>query len=148
MLRRRVRRSCILIAYAIATLSPLRVARAEAVVHVTLEDASDPGVNGMLMTVNPNHVPAGAVRIEADNRSRILTHEVIVMPWSERPLPYDKGSERVIENRIKILGQVDDLKPGTSGSATVTLKPGTYLLFCNQPSHYRAGMWTRVIAQP
>ena len=136
----------LLLLCAFAVLGLVCTAQAETVIQVTLEDASDPGVNGMKMSARPNVVSAGTVRIDAENRSKNLVHEVIVTPWSDRLLPHDNAGQRVIESRIKILGEVDDLKPGAHGSVTVNLAPGAYLLFCNQPSHYRAGMWTRVVA--
>jgi len=39
-------------------------------------------------------------------------------------------------------GEVPELDPGKSGTLSVSLQPGTYLLLCNQPGHYEAGMWT------
>ena len=39
--------------------------------------------------------------------------------------------------RIKpILGEVSELDPGKSGTLTLTIKPGKYLLVCNVPGHY------------
>jgi uncharacterized cupredoxin-like copper-binding protein len=69
---------------------------------------------------------------------------VVASPPNGGKLPYDEKVGRVIENRIKDLGEVSDLPPGKSGSLTLTLTPGNYLLICNQPNHYRAGMWTRL----
>jgi uncharacterized cupredoxin-like copper-binding protein len=42
------------------------------------------------------------------------------------------------------MGEVSELDPGKSGSLTLTLDAGTYMLFCNLPGHYMAGMWTFV----
>jgi hypothetical protein len=39
-------------------------------------------------------------------------------------------------------GEVSELDPGKSGSVTVALKAGKYLLICNVPGHFGAGMWT------
>ena len=39
------------------------------------------------------------------------------------------------------MGEVSELDPGKSGSLTVTLNPGKYLLICNDPGHYVSGMW-------
>jgi uncharacterized cupredoxin-like copper-binding protein len=91
-------------------------------------------------------VKAGRIKINATNESQGLVHEVIVVasPPNGGKLPYDEKVGRVIENRIKDLGEVSDLPPGKSGSLTLTLTPGNYLLICNQPNHYRAGMWTRL----
>lgn len=35
-----------------------------------------------------------------------------------------------------------ELKPHTSGSVTVNMPPGTYILYCNIAGHYAMGMWT------
>jgi uncharacterized cupredoxin-like copper-binding protein len=39
-------------------------------------------------------------------------------------------------------GEVSELNPGATGSLTVALKPGRYLLICNVPGHFASGMWT------
>jgi uncharacterized cupredoxin-like copper-binding protein len=48
----------------------------------------------------------------------------------------------VIEKRIHHLGEISDLKPGAKGTMTLDLKPGSYVVICNQPGHYKAGMMT------
>ena len=35
-----------------------------------------------------------------------------------------------------------------SGSVTVDLRPGTYILYCNVAGHYVMGMWTSVTVTP
>ena len=42
------------------------------------------------------------------------------------------------------LGEVGDLPPGHSGKLTLNLKPGKYLLFCNESGHYADGMKTEL----
>ena len=42
------------------------------------------------------------------------------------------------------MADTGNLAPGASKSITVTLKPGTYELFCNVPGHYAAGQHTTV----
>jgi uncharacterized cupredoxin-like copper-binding protein len=122
-------------------------ALADGTVNVTLEDASN-GANmtGMKMIATPDTVKAGRITIHATNKSLGLTHEVIVVrpPANGAPLPYDANDGRVIEKQINDLGEVSDLPPGKSGSLTVRLEPGTYLLICNQANHYKAGMWTKL----
>ena len=122
-------------------------ALADGTVNVTLEDASEGGnLSGMKMTATPDSVKAGRITIHATNKSQALVHEVIVVlpPANGAPLPYDDKTGRVIEKQIKDLGEVSDLPPGKSGSLTVRLVPGNYLLICNQPNHYKAGMWTKL----
>jgi uncharacterized cupredoxin-like copper-binding protein len=115
-------------------------------VNIVLQDASSGGnLSGMKMTATPDSVKAGRIKINATNESQGLVHEVIVVasPPNVGKLPYDQKVGRVIESRIRDLGEVSDLPPGKSGSLTLTLAPGNYLLICNQPNHYQAGMWTR-----
>ena len=57
-------------------------------------------------------------------------------------LPFVANENRVDEEATHDLGEVSELDPGKSGSLTVDLKPGLYVLFCNVPGHFMAGMWT------
>ena len=59
-------------------------------------------------------------------------------------LSYDEKRATVVEERIRSLGEISDLAPGASGKLAVNLKPGSYLLICNQPGHYKAGMVARL----
>jgi uncharacterized cupredoxin-like copper-binding protein len=125
------------------------IARADTAVNIVLQDASSgDNLSGMKMTATPDSVKAGRIKINATNESQGLVHEVIVVasPPNVGKLPYDQKVGRVIEGRIKDLGEVSDLPPGKSGSLTLTLAPGNYLLICNQPNHYQAGMWARFTA--
>ena len=56
--------------------------------------------------------------------------------------PYIDNESRVEEDRVETLGEVSELDPGARGALRLDLKPGNYLLFCNIPGHFRAGMWT------
>jgi uncharacterized cupredoxin-like copper-binding protein len=74
-------------------------------------------------------------------------HEVLVVPAPppRTLLPYDSKSNVLIEKRIHSLGEISELKPGAKGKLALSLKPGTYLLLCNQPGHYKAGMATTLV---
>jgi uncharacterized cupredoxin-like copper-binding protein len=142
-----VQRALLTSASAVWLMAGTLPALADGMVNVSLEDASEGGnLAGMKMTATPDTTKAGRVTIHATNKSSALVHEVIVVrpPANDVPLPYDAKQGEVIEKRIKDLGEVSDLSPGRSGSLTVRLSPGSYLLICNQPNHYKAGMWTRL----
>jgi uncharacterized cupredoxin-like copper-binding protein len=142
-----VQRALLTSASAVWLMAGTLPALADGTVNVSLEDASEGGnLAGMKMTATPDTTKAGRVTIHATNKSSALVHEVIVVrpPANDVPLPYDAKQGEVIEKRIKDLGEVSDLSPGRSGSLTVRLTPGSYLLICNQPNHYKAGMWTRL----
>ena len=88
--------------------------------------------------------PAGMVSFNVTNTSADMVHEMLVayLPHPGEPLPYLTGERTVDEDKIDGKGEVSELDPGKSGSLTLDLQPGTYLLLCNQPGHYEAGMWT------
>ena len=46
------------------------------------------------------------------------------------------------DRRESQLGEVSELKPGNSGHLAVSLKPGSYVLYCNQPGRAHEGMWS------
>jgi uncharacterized cupredoxin-like copper-binding protein len=116
------------------------------VVRVALEDAGTSGApSDMRITLDQDMVKAGRITLQAVNRSSSLVHEVIVVRTAAKDtdLPYSEKQARVIESRIRRLGEISDLKPGAAGTLTLNLKPGYYMLICNQPGHFKAGMKAR-----
>ncbi len=118
-------------------------AASPAVVHVDLMDpSSGPSVKSMMIKTDQTSVKAGSVKFLVSNNSKTLVHEMIVVSVTDpnTPLPYDRKDDRVNESKIKDLGEASDLPPGTKKTLSLTLKPGDYMLMCNQPGHYRGGM--------
>ncbi len=106
----------------------------------------------MGVTAHSNSVPAGVVTLNVTNNSQDTIHEMIVSPIvdTHTPLPYLPDELRVDEDAATHLGEVSELDPGQSGALTLTLKPGSYILYCNIPGHYVMGMWTvlQVVKDP
>ena len=98
----------------------------------------------MFITMNQSTIPAGEVTFEVTNDSDDFEHEMIVAPLADAsaPLPYDADEMAVDEDAAAAIGEVPELEPHGKGSATFHLQPGSYILFCNVPGHYRMGMWT------
>ena len=118
---------------------------AATVVNVKLQDpTADAALSGMHIAVDRDSVPAGKVTFRAVNQSKDQVHELLFVRIDspQAALPYDEKKQEVIEKRIRRLGEVGDLKPGRAGTLTLNVKPGSYLLICNQPGHYKAGMST------
>ena len=140
----------LLAALSFCTLSPIARAATPKIVAITLQDGSvDPSISGMVMKAEPSRVQAGRVTLDAVNQSRNLVHEVLVvlaLPEGKE-LPYDAKKETLVEKRMHPLGEISDLKPGARGKLTLNLKPGTYLLLCNQPGHYKSGMSTKLVVE-
>ena len=103
----------------------------------------------MFLKANPATVKAGEVSFEVSNDSKAVVHEMILASIANtaKPMPYLDNENRVDEDKAGDLGEVSELDPGKKGTLTVTLKPGTYLLYCNVPGHYMAGMWTTITAK-
>jgi uncharacterized cupredoxin-like copper-binding protein len=92
----------------------------------------------------PGAVKAGEVTFNVKNDSKDTVHEMIVMYLADpaQALPYIVADSKVDEDKAGDKGEVSELDPGKSGTLTVALKPGKYILICNVAGHFMAGMWT------
>lgn len=104
----------------------------------------------MGMTAKPATVKAGKITFKVKNTSKDTIHEMIVMYRADPkdPLPYIDAENRVDEDKAGDKGEVSELDPGASGTLTVNLKPGKYVLICNVPGHFATGMWTEFTVKP
>ena len=117
---------------------------------IKLQDpSSDPSIAHMRIVLDHDTLKPGRITLTAENQSKTTVHEVLVVRGSdERNLPFDAKTDRVIEKRAHPLGEISDLAPGKTGKLTLNLKAGTYVLFCNQPGHYKEGMIGKLIVAP
>jgi uncharacterized cupredoxin-like copper-binding protein len=81
-------------------------------------------------------VKAGKVTIDGANDGKV-THELIVLRTDKAAASLGSG-KRVSE--AGSVGELSDLKTGSSAGKTLNLTPGHYVLICNLPGHYAAGM--------
>ena len=97
----------------------------------------------MGMTLSQKTAPAGIVTFAVTNDSAELVHEMVIVrrPPPGKSMPYVDAEMKVNEDSAGHMGEVSELEPGKGGSVSVTMKPGRYLLVCNIPGHYKAGMW-------
>ncbi len=103
----------------------------------------------MGIKIDKTTVPAGKVTFNVKNDAKELQHEMLVAPVKDASavLPYVDNENRADEEKSGDLGEVSELDPGKSGALTLDLKPGMYILFCNIPGHYAAGMWTTIVVK-
>ena len=96
----------------------------------------------MAVRIDRDTVKAGSVSFDVTNWSRGMKHEmlIIAVDAAGSQLPYDYTSAKVAEGQVKLLADTSELAPNTSHTLDVTLAAGTYLLICNVPGHYAAGM--------
>ena len=101
-------------------------------------------MGGMSLRTNIASVKAGKVTFDVTNLSRSIVHEMIVVAVENlnAPLPYDYNTGQIPEKQIKMLGETDEMEPNAEKTIALDLKPGNYLLICNVPGHYAAGMWS------
>ena len=86
--------------------------------------------------------PAGAVKFSVTNAGSV-THELVVLKTAiaQNQLPANLSQPAEV-TEPGFLAKVPLLAPGQTGSLTLTLTPGSYVLICNQPAHYLVGMHT------
>lgn len=161
------RRSAItLIPGTLSVLAFNQAALAETVVKVALWDKGEASMEGMEtmvpmgmampgammdmatmgITVDAVEISAGEVKFIVINESPTFYHALTISPVVDpsRELPYLKDKMMVDEEAAGITARAKELRPGASGSVTVDMQPGTYILYCNIAGHYAMGMWTIV----
>jgi len=137
-------------------------ASAGTIIKVTLMDkgsgvemASDHGMgmanmdmpSNMAVKLSTNKVAAGEVTFLVTNSSTEMEHEMILVPFAGKALPYDDKNAKLNEDEAGSLGEVSETKPGHSGQLKLKLKPGNYVLFCNIPGHFANGMWAKLTVE-
>jgi uncharacterized cupredoxin-like copper-binding protein len=126
------------LAWAIGASAPVRAA-SPTVVTVAMTNAPD---GAQVMRLDRAEVPPGHVTFKVRNDSRDTVHEFLLVPTALTPdqFPLTRAGDRVDEKKLKGIKELGDLKPGKAGAMTVDLKPGHYVVFCNQPGHFGHGM--------
>ncbi len=112
-------------------------------------DLSDKG-GQMRILLSTAKVKAGEVEFEIANTSKVAMHEFLIAPWKRAitALPYSDKEGAVVESKLSHLAGVEDMKPGAKAILRLPLKAGRYVVFCNQPGHYKAGMVARFTVKP
>ena len=80
---------------------------------------------------------AGKLKLTLDNKGKI-PHEIVVLKSSAAANALKVTGGRVSEKTS--VGEVSETAAGATRSATLDLKPGTYVYVCNIPGHYGDGM--------
>ncbi|MEO8607903.1 MAG: cytochrome C oxidase subunit IV family protein [Chloroflexota bacterium] len=91
--------------------------------------------------LSTDHVPSGMVTFHITNQATDMMHELIVIKTDLPPdqLPTDSLG-RLLEDSVNIIDAHEDIFFGTTVNMQLNLDPGNYVLVCNLPEHYQAGM--------
>lgn len=102
-------------------------------VNVELKDMS--------LTPDVSSVGAGSVSFVADNTGP-SEHEVVVLKTDLAPdaLSVEGGKVDEGASGIELIGEIEEFAAGAQESVTFDLTAGAYVLICNIPGHYEAGM--------
>lgn len=82
-------------------------------------------------------VRAGRVTFVVRNAGRIA-HDFVVLRTKLAPKRLPVVGARAKE--VGLVGRTPTFGPGRTKRLTLVLKPGPYVLICNVPGHYKAGM--------
>lgn len=116
------------------------LAAAAQTVKIDLEENGD---GAMIIATSADTVHAGQITFAVKNKSKNVEHEFLVarLNTAVDALPYNDSRGKLKESAMKDVTELGDLRAGDSGKLTLDLSPGKYLLFCNLPGHFKAGMY-------
>ena len=85
--------------------------------------------------------PAGTITFNVTSDASIFHNlKVIATDLAPDALPVDDALFAVDEEQVDVVASTADLDPGEQETLTVELAAGSYVLICNIPTHYGAGM--------
>ena len=127
----------------VSVLGPSGQASAQEVLTAQLWNKPD-GSQGL--TLNSSQLKPDVVLFEVKNRSSNEDHELLLIRTDQPPmsLPMKSDGTGVDEGKLSDLKELGDLHPGQSNATAVPLTPGKYLVFCNEPGHFMAGMYAQI----
>jgi uncharacterized cupredoxin-like copper-binding protein len=132
-----------------ASLTTAALAASPTIEKVQLWDKPD-GSQGM--TVSADKVKAGTVTFQVTNISTKEGHELLLVRTNLKPaeFPMDESGARVDEEKFEGQGlkELGDLTQGETATHKVKLTAGRYMMFCNEPGHFGAGMWHELTVVP
>jgi uncharacterized cupredoxin-like copper-binding protein len=93
---------------------------------------------------------AGEITLTAPNVGK-APHELVLIKSDKDPaaLPTKANGEADEDafTETDLPGEIGETEPGATGTLTVTLPAGKYVMLCNVPGHYKAGMYGTLTVQ-
>jgi uncharacterized cupredoxin-like copper-binding protein len=93
---------------------------------------------------------AGKVTFTITNASTTgEKHEFVVVQTDLAADQLPKNAEGIVdEEKLTSFGEQGDIEPGKTVDLTVDLHPGRYMMICNLPGHFNAGMHAEFNVSP
>ncbi len=106
--------------------------------------------SGEGIKLSQDKVKAGVVEFEVANVSKDLPHDFLLVPWEGAitSLPFDQKSGQVKEDALPGVEGIKGVKPRQKAILRLVLKPGRYVVFCDEVGHYPEGMETGLTVVP
>ena len=95
------------------------------------------------LVADTTSVPKGSVTFKLSNKGTVQ-HEMVVLKTDEPIDGLAVGADNEVSEDTSV-GEVAEIDAGTSGTVTIDLAPGKYVLVCNIALHYGLGMRTAFI---
>lgn len=132
---------------AAATTAPASTTVAAASIDVTLQEWA--------VVPSATTLKAGSVTFNAKNVGPKEMHEMVVFKTDLGLLNLPTGADGKVDEAgagLEVMGEIAELAVGASGSMTLDLAAGRYLLICNivgadGTAHYGKGMTTEITVQ-
>lgn len=103
----------------------------------------------MAIELSPSTVPAGEVEFIADNQGQ-LPHEMEIiktdLPLDQMPIKDNRLERKKVGEKIDEI-EAEDLPSGAIATLMTHLEPGRYLIECNIPGHFQAGMKAELVVE-
>lgn len=110
-------------------------------VNVTLDDH-------MAITLDRSTIYAGSILFAVTNAGAI-EHEFVILKTDQTPDQLEPNLDepgKVAEDAN--IGEIDGIVASRFSGLAMDLEPGTYMLICNEPGHFAAGMHTEFTVLP
>ncbi|HEX3300956.1 MAG TPA: sulfocyanin-like copper-binding protein [Actinomycetota bacterium] len=91
------------------------------------------------ITLASGSAPAGSVTFNIANQGP-STHEFVIVQTDDAPDALPTKDGEVDEDKLTVVDEQEDIAPSTTATLTSNLDAGSYVIICNIPGHYEAGM--------
>lgn len=116
-------------------------------------DGDEPAGDGIEVVLDEFNIvpaqpsaPSGSVTFSVQNDGAVA-HELTVFRTDLAPDALPVSAATVDEDEVDVVGTTPDFASGAGGELTVTLEAGAYVLVCQVPGHYGAGMHAAFTAE-